>query len=67
MGPMEHIWQKIDPTFDEVLAIIDFKFAREQERNDKECARCECIHCGQVRAFDFEKGQWERPTKGCSR
>ena len=40
MGPMEHIWQKIDPTFDEVLAIIDFKFAREQERNDKECARC---------------------------
>lgn len=65
---MEHIWQRIEPTFEETLAIIDFKFARDLEREpDRECIHCECIHCGHVRAFDFEKARWERLTKGCSR
>jgi len=65
---MEHIWQKIEPTFEEVLAIIDFKDAHDQERNpDKECARCECECCGYTKNFDFETGEWERPIKGCSR
>lgn len=63
---MEHLWKRIEPTFEEILQIIDFKFARDQERQpDKECAACECPYCGYIRRFDFEEGQWERPTKGC--